>query len=722
MMTNIHIALAGNPNSGKTSTFNELTGANQYVGNWPGVTVERKEGKLKTDKSVSIQDLPGIYSMSPYTPEEVVARDYLIKDRPQAILNVVDATNLERNLYLTTQLMEVGIPVVVGLNMMDIVAKSGKTINSEKLAYGLGVEVVEMSAVKKRGVQEAVKQAIEKGRGFPVETTLPSYDSRLEAALTEISDILGNTIPEKQGRWYAIKAFERDLPTLDSLNLSKNQQKELEEVTQITEKLFGDDSETIVINERYAYIDRLMKLCAMDVQDAAMNTSDKVDRIVTNRWLALPIFALAMWLVYYISIQTVGAMGTDWVNDVLFGEWIPGAVEEALTNWQVADWMQGLILDGIIGGVGAILGFLPQMMVLFLCLAFLEDCGYMSRIAFVMDRLFRKFGLSGKSFIPMMIATGCGVPGVMASRTIENEKDRRMTAMLTTFMPCSAKLPIIALVAGAFFPNSSWVAPSAYFIGIGAIVLSGIALKKTRLFAGDPAPFIMELPAYHFPKVRNVIRQTYDRSKAFVKKAGTIIFVSSILLWFMQAYNFSFQSVDAEDSILASLGRVIAPIFAPLGWGNWQGAVATITGLIAKENVIATFGVLFGHLEEVSENGAEVWTSVQATFTSVSAYSFLVFNLLCAPCFAAIGAIHREMANIKWTWIAIGYQCGLAYAASFIVYQLGHVIIEGGSFTFATGLAIAALAGLLYFLLRKNRQTPAVKLTVPTIELKEGAK
>lgn len=715
-MSDYQIALAGNPNSGKTSTFNSLTGSNQYVGNWPGVTVERKEGRLKTDATVTIQDLPGIYSLSPYTPEEVVARDYLLHGQPHAILNVVDATNLERNLYLTTQLMEMGIPVVIGLNMMDIVAKQGKKINLEKLAYSMGTPVVGMSALKKRGLQEAIKETIHVAKQFPVEADYPTYDARLETALNEIVDVLGQTVLEKQSRWYAVKLFERDNHAQQELNLSVIQQKEIEEIICITEKIFKDDSETILINERYEFISRVIHLCAIEKDEIRLSFSDKIDQVVTNRWLALPIFAGVMWGIYYLSIQTIGTMGTDWINDQLFGEWIPTTVGNALTNWQVADWMQGLILDGIIAGVGAVLGFLPQLIVLFLCLSFLEDCGYMSRIAFVMDRLFRKFGLSGKSFIPMLIATGCGVPGVMASRTIENEKDRRMTIMVTTFMPCSAKLPIIALIAGAFFPTSSWVAPSAYFVGIGAIVLSGIALKKTQLFAGDPAPFIMELPAYHLPQIKSIVRQTYDRSKSFVKKASTIIFVSSILIWFTFSYNFAFQPVQSEQSILASLGHLISPLFAPLGWGNWQGAVATITGLVAKENVINTFGILFGHAEGISENGREVWSTLQGSYTAVAAYSFLVFNLLCAPCFAAIGAIHREMANKKWTWIAIGYQCGLAYAVSFIIYQIGHVLFEGAAIGIGFALAIVVLAGMIYQLTKKNKQKMVSTVTLTTVE------
>ncbi|MGM0213508.1 ferrous iron transport protein B [Enterococcus sp. AZ109] len=709
-MAELHIALAGNPNSGKTSTFNILTGTNQFVGNWPGVTVERKEGKYKKQQEIIIDDLPGIYSLSPYSPEEVVARDYLLSNIPDAILNIVDGTNLERNLYLTTQLIETGIPVVVAVNMMDLVKKDGKQINLEKLSYALGVPVIGISALKNWGLDKAVEQAIESAKNPQEELTFPHYDKRVEAALSEITNVLGNTVLEKYSRWYSVKLFERDVRAQDELALSSIQQKEIEETIKITERIIGDDAETIIINERYDFITHLRALCMVDNEEFKLSLSDKIDRIVTNRFLALPIFAFVMWLIYYISIQTIGVMGTDWVNDVLFGEAVPNFVGNVLASWNVADWMQSLILDGIIAGVGAVLGFLPQLMVLFFCLALLEDCGYMARIAFVMDRIFRKFGLSGKSFIPMLIATGCGVPGVMASRTIENEKDRRMTAMLTTFMPCSAKLPIIALVAGAFFPNSSWVAPSAYFIGMGAIVLSGIALKKTKLFAGDPAPFIMELPLYHMPRISNTLRYTYDHSKAFVKRAGTIIFVSSIIIWFISSYNFSLQSVDENDSILAFLGGIIAPIFAPLGWGDWRGAVAAITGLVAKENVIGTFGILYRHAE-VAEDGVEIWTALRAAYTPVAGYSFLVFNLLCAPCFAAMGAIHREMGDMKWTVRAIAYQCGLAYVVSFIIYQIGHVIFEGGNIGFGVVLAVALVVVLLYFIVRRPvNRTPIVTI------------
>lgn len=689
-------ALIGNPNSGKTSAYNQLTGSMQQVGNWPGVTVERKSGRVKKNTQLLIQDLPGIYSLSPYTPEEIVTRNYLIKDHPDAILNIVDVTNLERNLYLTTQLMEMGIPLVVGLNMMDILKKTGKKINLEKLSYGLGAPIVAMSALKGQGLDDLVQQGKVVTETFPLQINYPTYDDKLEVALAEIIKVLGNSVLKTQARWFAIKLFERDEAINQELDLSTFQKKEIEEIIQLTEKVFQDQSDAIIINERYQFITRLVALCTVNQGEVSLSISDKIDQIVTHRWLALPIFTFIMWLVYYFSIQTIGTIGTDWVNDQLFGQYVPEFVAGWLETWQVQPWLQSLILDGILAGVGAVLGFLPQIMVLFFCLALLEDCGYMARIAFVMDRLFRKFGLSGKSFIPMLIATGCGVPGVMASRTIENEQDRRLTVMVTTFMPCSAKLPVIALIAGDFFPGRSWVAPSAYFMGMLAIILSGIALKKTKLFSSDPAPFIMELPTYHWPRFENIWRQTFDRGFSFVKKAGTLIFVSSIFIWFTSNYNFTFKQVASEESILANLGRLFAPIFTPLGWGNWQAVVATTTGLIAKENIIGTMGILYGNLNEVSETGKEIWPQLQQSFTSVAAYSFLAFNLLCAPCFAAVGAIHREMASLKWTLLAVGYQCALAYVVSFILYQLGSVLFEGQSATSATLLAVLTTIWLGY--------------------------
>lgn len=718
-MNQWQLALTGNPNSGKTSVFNLLTGATQSVGNWPGVTVERKSGTYRKNKQILIQDLPGIYSLAPYTPEEIVARDYLLQGRPTAIVNIVDGTNLERNLYLTTQLMETGSPVVVAVNMMDLMKKNGRTINLEKLAYGLGVPVVGISAIKKQGIDELMKTTTHMIENNPETVHYPSYDARVEAALDEISDVLGNTVCPSQTRWYAIKLFERDTRAYEELDLSSLQRKEIEEIVAIAEKIFQDSSDAILVNERYEFITKLMALCTVDEKSHFLKMSDHIDRVVTHRVLALPIFAFIMWGMYYLAIQSIGGFGTDWVNDVLFGSIVPDFVEKTLVQWQVASWMQDLIINGIIAGVGAVLGFLPQLIVLFLCLAILEDCGYMSRIAFVMDRIFRKFGLSGKSFIPMLIATGCGVPGVMASRTIENEKDRRLTVMITTFMPCSAKLPIIALVAGAFFPNASWVAPSAYFLGITSIVLSGIALKKTRLFSGDPAPFIMELPAYHLPQLRSILNQTFLRAKSFVKKAGTIIFVSTIFIWFTFKFNFVLQEVPGEQSMLATFGGWLAPIFKPLGWGVWQGAVATITGLVAKENVIGTFGILYGHLGSVSDNGKEVWSMLHADFTPVAAYSFLVFNLLCAPCFAAIGAIRREMGTLKWTMTAIGYQCGLAYLISFMTYQFGHVLFEGGTIGLETALSTLVLAFLIYQIVRKPKER-IIEVTTVVPSMKEG--
>ncbi|MBU5595253.1 ferrous iron transport protein B [Amphibacillus sp. MSJ-3] len=712
-------ALVGNPNSGKTSVFNLLTGANQSVGNWPGVTIERKCGRLKEDNKINIHDLPGIYSMSPYTPEEVITQEYLIKNKPEAIINIVDGSHLERNLYLTIQLLETGLPVVIGMNMMDVVKKSGRKINLDKLNYGLGTPVVGISALKNTGLTQLISTTAKEAANFSHE--YPEYSPQLEAALSEIIGVLGNTVPKEQARWYAIKLFEKDALNTKHLKLSPFQEKEITEIIKITEKVFDEESDAILVNERYELISRLISLCMIQDSDFKLSMSDKVDRIVTNRYLALPIFALVMWGIYYLSIQTVGTMATDWVNDRLFGEIVPVFVENLLVSWGVAGWMQALILDGIIAGVGAVLGFLPQITVLFLCLAILEDCGYMSRIAFVMDRLFRKFGLSGKSFIPMLIATGCGVPGVMASRTIENENDRRLTVMVTTFMPCSAKLPIIALIAGAFFPNSSWVAPSAYFIGMTAIVLSGIALKKTQALGGKPAPFIMELPSYHLPQIKNIFMQTWNRVIAFIKKAGTIILVSSILIWFMSSYNFSLQEVPEDSSILAALGRLIAPLFSALGWGHWKGAVASITGLVAKENVISTFGILYGNLESLSENGQEVWNIVQHDFSPVAAYSFLAFNLLCAPCFAAIGAIHREMGQVKWTLITIGYQCGLAYAVSFLIYQFGSVIFEQAPLTFGTLTAVVVLFLLIYFVVRKPSQKDS-SFNMDTLTLIEEGK
>ena len=806
----IKIALAGNPNSGKTTLFNALTGSNQFVGNWPGVTVEKKEGKLKKHDDVTIMDLPGIYSLSPYTLEEVVARNYLITERPDAILNIIDGTNLERNLYLTTQLTELGIPVVIALNMMDVVTKSGDKINTEELSRQLGCKVVEISALKGDGVAEAAEAAIAAAGD---EKTIPqhSFSGAVEHALAHIEECIVHDLPEEQQRWYAIKIFERDDKVLEQMNIPAEKLEHVEGDIKAAETELDDDSESIITNERYVWIASIMQSCLKKAKEGALTKSDKIDKVVTNRWLALPIFALVMYIVYYVSISTIGTMGTDWVNDNLFDEgyhlfgigasaydeaaeeyapyasaieafeaaaeeqsidietasvnelakietsydvvneetgeieetvpvsyidyqkalkieepdhadygvWVP-SIPDLVGGWLdalgCAEWLRGLIIDGIIGGVGAVLGFLPQMLVLFFFLAFLEGCGYMARVAFIMDRIFRKFGLSGKSFIPMLIGAGCGVPAVMASRTIENERDRRMTIMTTTFIPCGAKLPIIALIAGALFGGAPWVAPSAYFIGVAAIIVSGIMLKKTRMFAGDPAPFVMELPAYHMPTIGSIFRSMWERAWSFIKKAGTVILLSAIVLWFLQAFGFTSEGFgmvdDLNDSILANVGNTVAWIFNPLGWGDWKAAVATVTGLIAKENVVGTFGVLYG-VGEVAEDGAEIWGSMQQNFSAISGFSFLIFNLLCAPCFAAIGAIKREMNSAKWTWFAIGYQCGFAYAVSLIVYQLGSAI-QGNINPIGLAAAVVLLAFFGFMLFRpykeSNKLTQKIKV------------
>ncbi|MEA4921012.1 MAG: ferrous iron transport protein B [Clostridiaceae bacterium] len=799
----LKIALAGNPNSGKTTLFNALTGSNQFVGNWPGVTVEKKEGKLKKHEGVSIIDLPGIYSLSPYTLEEVVARNYLIGERPDAILNIVDGTNLERNLYLTTQLTELGIPVVIAINMMDIIKKNGDKINVPELSRELGCKIVEISALKGTGIMEAAAEAVEAAKATKT-VPMHTFSGVVEHAIAHIEEAAVHNMPSEQQRWYAIKIFERDEKVLSQLKLGKNVLDHIEDDIRAAEKELDDDAESIITNERYVYIASLIKASYHKKSAGKLTASDKIDRIVTNRWLALPIFAVVMFLVYYISVSTVGTWATDWANDGVFGDgwhltggaayaeaaeeyvvsgtvvsafegaakavgidpekatslettaylyddngnvdeeipvdykaykeaaaieepdpsnygiWVPGVpavVSGWLENANVAGWLSGLILDGIIAGVGAVLGFVPQMLILFLLLAFLEACGYMARIAFVMDRIFRKFGLSGKSFIPMLIGTGCGVPGIMASRTIENERDRRMTIMTTTFIPCGAKLPIIALIAGAMFGGAWWVAPSAYFVGIMAIVLSGIMLKKTRMFSGDPAPFVMELPAYHWPTAGNLLRSMWERGWSFIKKAGTIILLATIFVWFSSNFGWadsSFGMVDMNDSILAAIGNVMAPLFTPLGWGNWQGAVASITGLIAKENVVSTFGVLFGGFDEVAENGWQIWNNMREVFSPLAAYSFLVFNLLCAPCFAAMGAIKREMNSAKWTWFAIGYQCGFAYVIALVVYQLG-MLFSGNGNILGSAVAFAAIALMLYMLFRPykegGRLTTKVKIS-----------
>ena len=710
----IKIALAGNPNCGKTTLFNALTGSNQFVGNWPGVTVEKKEGKLKGHKDVTIMDLPGIYSLSPYTLEEVVARNYLINEKPDAIINIVDGTNIERNLYLSTQVLELGIPVIMAVNMMDIVEKSGDKIYVDKLSKKIGCEVVEISALKGTGIQKAAEKAISLAERKNEVTPVHEFDSKVEDAITAVGTMLGMDIPEAQKRFFAIKLLEKD----DKI---KEQMKSVPDVSaeiKTLEDAFDDDTESIITNERYVYISSIIGKCVTKGQKGGMTVSDKIDRIVTNRWLALPIFAVVMFIVYYVSITTVGGFLTDWTNDVLFGDIIPPAIEKALVAVNCADWLQGLILDGIVAGVGAVLGFVPQMLVLFIFLAFLEGCGYMARVAFIMDRIFRKFGLSGKSFIPMLIGSGCGVPGIMASRTIESDRDRKMTIMTTTFVPCGAKLPIIALIAGAFFNNAGWVAWSAYFVGVAAIICSGIILKKTKMFSGEPAPFVMELPAYHMPTVGNVLRSMWERGWSFIKKAGTIILLSTIILWFLMSFGWvdgKFGMLDAEqlnDSILASIGNVIAPIFAPLGWTKagegWKMAVAAITGLIAKENVVATFGMLFG-FAEVAEDGSEIWGNLAQVMTPIAAYGFLVFNLLCAPCFAAMGAIKREMNNAKWFWFAIGYQCGLAYIVSLCIYQFG-TLFTGGGFGLWTVVAVVLLIAFLYMLFRPYKESKSLKV------------
>lgn len=710
----VKIALAGNPNCGKTTLFNALTGSNQFVGNWPGVTVEKKEGRLRGQKDVIIMDLPGIYSLSPYTLEEVVARNYLITDRPDAIINIVDGTNIERNLYLSTQLMELGIPVIMAVNMMDVLEKTGDKIYIDKLSKKLGCDVVEISALKGTGIQEAAQKAVELAKQRHTSMPVHEFASGVEAGIQAVASKLGEEIPKEQKRFFAIKLLEKD-------EKIRKQMKQVPDVSDEIDRLeeeFDDDTESIITNERYVYISSIIGECYTKNEKRSLTVSDQIDRIVTNRWLALPIFAVVMFLVYYISVTTVGTWATDWANDGVFGDgWslfglhipgIPALAASALDAIGCAAWLQGLILDGIIAGVGAVLGFVPQMLVLFIFLAFLEACGYMARVAFIMDRIFRKFGLSGKSFIPMLIGSGCGVPGIMASRTIENDRDRKMTIMTTTFIPCSAKLPIIALIAGALFHGAWWVAPSAYFVGIAAIICSGIILKKTRIFAGDPAPFVMELPAYHMPTVENILRSMWERAWSFIKKAGTIILLSTIVLWFLMRFGWvdgSFGMLGEEQldsSILAAIGSSIAPIFMPLGWGDWKMAVAAVTGLIAKENVVGTFGILYG-FGEVAENGSEIWGTLAGSLTAVAAYSFLVFNLLCAPCFAAMGAIKREMNSTRWFWYAIGYQTTLAYVVALCVYQVG-TLFTAGTFGAGTVVAFLLIAGFIYLLFRPYRE------------------
>lgn len=705
----IEVALIGNPNSGKTSLFNLMTGHNQRVGNWPGVTVERKSGLVKKHKDIEIQDLPGIYSMSPYSPEEKVARDYLLSKKADSILNVVDATNLERNLYLTTQLIETGIPVTLALNMSDVLEAQGKTINIDKLSYHLGVPVVATSALKQTGVDKVVKKAAHTTIASVGDIAFPIYDDKLEAAISQILDVLGNSVPQRSARFYAIKLFEHDALVEAELDLSAFQRKEIKDIIRITEEVFTEDAESIVINERYAFIERVCKMAQSQTKDFALTLSDKIDKIVTNRILALPIFAVVMYLVYYFSLQ--GKMWTDWASDVLFGKYVPDLMTSGLTYLHVQDWLKSLIVDGVVAGIGTVLGFLPQIFVLFICLGVLEDIGYMSRIAFVMDRIFRRFGLSGKSFIPMLISTGCGVPAVMSSRTIENERDRRITIMTATFMPCSAKLEIIALIAGAFFPHNPLVAPSTYFIGMAAIILSGIALKKTSFLGGLTSPFIMELPSYHWPKAMSVLRYAFGKAMSFVKRAGTIIFSLTVLIWFMSNYNFMLQTVDTEVSILATLGKGLSWIFTPLGFGNWKATVAALTGLAAKETVVATFGILYHNSSE-----AGLATALQADYSALAAYSFLIFNLLCAPCFAAIGAIKREMANLRWTVGAISFQTGLAYCVSLILYQFGQVLLYGKPITPWTLVAVLLLVTMIYFVVRKPRQIKDKIITLENLQ------
>lgn len=701
----IQVALAGNPNCGKTTLFNGLTGATQYVGNWPGVTVEKKEGKYKEDKDIKITDLPGIYSLSPYTLEEVVSREFLLNGNVDVVLNIIDGSNLERNLFLTTQILELGIPTVVAINMLDVIEKRKDTIDYKKLSEELGCPVLPISALKNTGIKELMAQ-VKKAAGTKF-SAKNIYAGKVLNALNTIETSLPSSIEASRRFFYAVKLFERD----DKIEAAIKSKADAS-VIEACEKSMDDDSESIITDARYTYITNVIKDCYKKGSKEVLTTSDKIDRIVTNRVLALPIFALVMWFVYYISVTTVGTIVTDWTNDVLFGEIIPPAVDSFLTSIQCADWLHGLIVDGIVGGVGAVLGFVPQMLVLFFFLAILEDCGYMARVAFIMDRIFRKFGLSGKSFIPMLIGTGCGVPAVMASRTIESDRDRKMTIMTTTFIPCGAKMPIIGLIAGAIFHGASWVAPSAYFVGMAAVIVSGIMLKKTKLFAGDPAPFVMEMPAYHMPRTVNVLRSMWERGSSFIKKAGTIILLSTIVLWFLQGFGWekgAFGMVDDIDhSILSSIGQTFAWIFSPLGWGDWKAAVASVTGLIAKENVVATFGQLYG-FAEVAEEGNEFWGQLSASFTPLAAYSFMIFNLLCAPCFAAMGAIKREMNNTKWFWIAIGYQCGFAYVCSLIVYQLGS-LVNGGSFGFGTIVGFILLIGLIYLLVRPSKESDTAEV------------
>ncbi|WP_300963376.1 ferrous iron transport protein B [Faecalibaculum rodentium] len=705
------IALAGNPNSGKTTLFNALTGSRQHTGNWPGVTVEKKEGRLKNHEDILIQDLPGIYSLSPYTLEEVVSRAYLVKEQPDMVLDIVDGTNIERNLYLTTQLLELNLPVVLAVNMADMVRASGNTLDLKKLSAVLGCPVISISALKKEGLDELTAEL---AKPQPTGHCPDSFEPQVVQALEEIQKLLADKVPPQSLYWYAVKAFERDERVLEELHLDPEQTRRLEAIVTKVEKEYDDDAESILTTQRYNYIERVLAGCfTKKATTSSLTLSDKIDRVVTNRWLALPVFVLVMWVIYTIAmgqtVVSIGTMGTDWVNDVLFGEWIPNGVETLLTTLGVGEVLSSLIQDGIVAGVGAVLGFVPQILVLFFLLSILEDCGYMSRVAFIMDRLFRRFGLSGKSFIPLLVATGCGVPGIMASRTIEQDRDRKLTIMTTGFIPCGAKMPIIGLFAGAVFGQSAWVATSAFVIGIGAVVVSGIILKKFKVFAGEPAPFVMELPAYHWPTLTSLLASTWERGWSFIKRAGTLILASSIILWFLQSFgivNGSLSLVEDNNvSLLAGLGRMLAWIFVPLGWAGdmaWKATVATFTGLIAKEEVVNTFGVLYAGLGEVSEEGTEIWAAVAADFSAVTAWSFLIFNLLCAPCFAAMGAIKREMNNWKWTLASIGYMCGFAYVVSLIVYQIGGLFTGEVTFSVFSVVAFALLGLLLVLLFRKG--------------------
>ncbi len=716
----IKIALAGNPNCGKTTLFNALTGANQFVGNWPGVTVEKKEGKLKGHKDVVIMDLPGIYSLSPYTLEEVVARNYLIGEKPDAIINIIDGTNIERNLYLSTQIIELGIPVVMAVNMMDLVAKNGDNINIKALGDALGCEVVEISALKGTGVKKAAEKAVAAAQQKKAVDRVHAFAQDVEDTIATVEDKLGSSVPEAQKRFFAIKLLEKDSKISEQLTTTPDVSAEVKAL----EDKFDDDTESIITNERYTYITSIIGKCVKKAAGSEnLTLSDKIDRIVTNRILALPIFAVVMFIVYYVSVTTVGGFLTDWTNDTLFGEWIIPGAQSFFESIGCADWLTGLIVDGIISGVGAVLGFVPQMLVLFIFLAFLEGCGYMARVAFIMDRIFRKFGLSGKSFIPMLIGSGCGVPGIMASRTIENERDRRMTIMTTTFIPCGAKIPIIGLIAGAFFGNAGWVAWSAYFVGIAAIICSGIILKKTKMFSGDPAPFVMELPAYHLPTIGSVLRSMWERGWSFIKKAGTIILLSTIVVWFTTYFGVvdgTFRMLSEEEidySILAAIGKCISWIFIPLGWGDWKSAVAAVTGLVAKENVVGTFGILF-HFGEVGETGEEIWGTLAANMSAIAAYSYLVFNLLCAPCFAAMGAIKREMNSAKWFWFAIGYQCGLAYLVGLCIFQIGGLFTGAATFGFWTIVAVAIIIGFIYMLFRPYKESETLNVNIKMAKAK----